>query len=156
MLIQYTSLAQAETFQKLTVAVVVGALQEDGAPSGINGDQADSLFADSGAAYVFDSDLQDEWPVGSAESVTGSPTVTRNGVGIPLQTGDVVYSGDILETGEGDAVTLVFLDETTFSVSENSKLRIDEYFYEPFTGENTPHNRSHFSFLRGAVVRPVG
>lgn len=136
--------------------LVVGALQEDGAPNGTNGDQEDSSFADSGAAYVFDSDLQDEWPVGSAESVTGSPTVTRNGVGIPLKTGDVVYSGDIIETGGADAVELALIDETRISISENSKIEIDEYFYEPFTGENTPHNQSHFSFLRGLFVWTSG
>lgn len=140
-------------------SIVIGAIDEDSNATGVNGDQSDYDvygYGDFGAAYVFDSDLQDEWPVGTAESVTGSPTVTRNGVGIALQTGDVVYSGDIIETGGADAVELALIDETRISISENSKIEIDEYFYEAFTGENTPHNQSHFSFLRGLFVWTSG
>ncbi len=135
---------------------IMGAFEEDSAPTGVNGDQADSPFADSGAAYVFDSDLQNDWPVGTAESVSGSPTVIRGGVSLALQAGSVVYSGDIIETGAADAVGLVFLDETSVLIAENARFEIDEYFYEPFTGENTPHNKSHFSFLRGLFVWTSG
>lgn len=86
-------------------------------------------------------------PIGNAQSVFGSPIVTRGGVSSALRSGDPIYSGDILETGVGGEVELVFIDETWLSIGEDARFEIDEYYYEhePATGEN----RSRFSLLRG-------
>jgi hypothetical protein len=78
--------------------------------------------------------MADESPVGQVQELSGSATITRiDGTTEEVSIGTPVFQGDIVETDEEGAVNILFLDETTFAVSENARLAIDEYVYDPET-----------------------
>ncbi|MGE0744695.1 MAG: hypothetical protein AB7K86_05580, partial [Rhodospirillales bacterium] len=57
--------------------------------------------------------------IGKVELITGGATVTHaNGVREALHQGDPVYKGDVVATGAGAKLGLVFVDKTTFALSE--------------------------------------
>ena len=70
--------------------------------------------------------------VGSVASVTLPASVVRGGSGsAALNKGDPIRQGDRLSTGAGGALGITFDDETTFSLSANASLTIDEFVYRP-------------------------
>ena len=94
-----------------------------------------------------------EQTIGEIRDLTGQATVTRtDGTSVPAQTGLEIYQGDIVETGEATETTIHFVDETTFPISGNARLAIDEYIYDPETEEST----RNFSILRGLFVFTSG
>lgn len=95
----------------------------------------------------------DASPVGAVQEITGEATVTRTdgrvenvGLGTPI------YAGDVIETSEDGAVNIVFLDDTTFAVSGDARLAIDEYVFDP----HTQSGQSNFSVLKGMFVFTSG
>ena len=88
-------------------------------------------------------------PIGQVDDAIGTVTATRvDGTTVTLNSGDPVYIGDILETGDGGAITIVFADESTFSLGEGGRMVLDELVYDPVTAEGT----SAFSVLTGVFV----
>lgn len=76
--------------------------------------------------------MSDESPVGAVHEVTGGATVTRvDGSSETIQLGTPIYQGDIIETAGDGAVNVMFIDETSFAVSEDARLAIDEYVFDP-------------------------
>ena len=70
-------------------------------------------YAQAGAAPA-----SDQAAVGKVESATGSITVTHaNGTVVPAKVGDLVYQGDVVQTGTDSAVGIGFTDGTAFSLS---------------------------------------
>ena len=70
--------------------------------------------------------------VGSVASVTQPASVARAGTtSAALKKGDPIKKGDRLTTGAGGALGVTFDDETTFSLSANASLTIDEFVYSP-------------------------
>ena len=56
-------------------------------------------------------------PIGQVEDAVGEVTATRiDGTTVTLNVGDAVYMGDILETGAEGAISIVFVDQSTFSL----------------------------------------
>ncbi|MCD8496766.1 MAG: FecR domain-containing protein [Alphaproteobacteria bacterium] len=95
----------------------------------------------------------DESPVGAVQEVTGEATVTRmDGTVETIQIGTPIYQGDVVETDSSGAVNIVFIDETSFAVSEDARLAIDEYVYDPSTQSGT----TNFSVLKGVFVFTSG
>ncbi len=92
-------------------------------------------------------------PVGSVQDVTGVVTVTRSdGTTVPAEIGMPVYQYDLIETGAGSAVNLVFIDETSFAISAQARLVIDEYVFDPATNNGD----THFNVLKGLFVWTSG
>jgi hypothetical protein len=110
-------------------------------------------FVQSPAQYAQKASMTDASPVGSVQEVSGDATITRtDGSTENIRIGTPVYQGDIVETeGEG-AVNIVFIDETSFAVSENARLAIDEYVFDPATESGS----TNFSVLRGVFVFTSG
>lgn len=95
----------------------------------------------------------DASPIGAVQEISGEATVTRlNGTVEVVGVGTPIYEGDIIETSEDGAVNIVFLDETTFAVSSDARLAIDEYVFDP----STQSGESNFSVLKGVFVFTSG
>src|SRR5690349_446871 len=64
--------------------------------------------------------------IGQVASVTGAATVTRGNAGrAALKVTDAIYAKDILQTEVNSALGITFDDETTFSLSANTRITID-------------------------------
>lgn len=110
-------------------------------------------FARSPAQYAQNLSISDESPVGSVGEIAGDATITRlDGSVEPITAGTPVYQGDIIETAANGAVNIAFIDDTTFAVSEDARLAIDEYVYDPATESGT----QDFSVLKGMFVFTSG
>lgn len=110
-------------------------------------------FAHSPMEFAANDTATDESPVGAVEEVKGNATVTRaDGTVETITIGTPIYQGDVIETDASGAVNIVFIDETSMAVSENARLAIDEYKYDPSTESGT----TNFSVLRGLFVFTSG
>lgn len=69
--------------------------------------------------------------IGQVASVTGAATVTRGNAGrAALKVTDAIYAKDILQTEANSALGITFDDETTFSLSANTRITIDAFVYQ--------------------------
>ncbi len=110
-------------------------------------------FAKSALEYASNETANDESPVGAVEEVQGKATVTRaDGVVEDIVIGTPIYQGDIIQTDAGGAVNIVFIDETSMAVSQNARLAVDQYTFDPSTESGT----TNFSVLRGLFVFTSG
>ncbi len=86
--------------------------------------------------------------VGQILGMAGQTTVSRNGgPPQPLNPNDPILMGDVIETAKDGPVSLFLLDGTTFTLAPNSRLPIDEYFYDP----NSNDGSAQYSLVRGAM-----
>lgn len=139
--------------------VVEGYFSADPAPTLLSPDGAaltpnlvDS-FSRSPTEFAAGGTASDETPVGAVEEIKGNATVTRADGSIEtIAIGTPIYQGDIVETDAKGAVNITFIDETSMAVSENAKLAIDEYTFDPATENGT----TNFSVLRGLFVFTSG
>lgn len=110
-------------------------------------------FSRSPLEFAANDSASDESPVGAVEEVKGNATVTRaDGTVETITIGTPIYQGDVIETDAAGAVNIVFIDETSMAVSENARLAIDEYTFDPSTESGT----TNFSVLRGLFVFTSG
>ena len=69
--------------------------------------------------------------IGQVASMTGSATVTRGNTSrAALKVADVIYAKDILQTEVNSSLGITFDDETTFSLSANTRIVIDSFVYQ--------------------------
>ena len=88
-------------------------------------------------------------PIGKVQTADGSVTVTRaDGTVVELSADDPIFQGDVLATGDGATVGLVFNDNTTFALGEGGRMVLDKLIFDPDSGEGS----SAFSVVRGAFV----
>lgn len=97
--------------------------------------------------------LDDASPIGTVKEVSGQATVTRtDGTTVTITAGTVIYQGDVIETAANGAVNIVFVDESSFSISNSARLAIDEYVFDP----QSHGGESNFSMLRGVFIYTSG
>ena len=87
-------------------------------------------------------------PVGSVASVTGTARVTRGGATVPLKAGDVIFKNDVIATAANSTLGITFEDETTFNLSANSRITVNEFIY----AEGGSSNSALFDVVRGTVA----
>ena len=110
-------------------------------------------FVQSPSIYASNMSMNDESPIGSIQEISGDATVTRtDGTIEPLTLGSPIYQGDIVETAADGAVNISFADESSFAISEDARLAIDEFVYDPVTEEGS----QDFSVLKGIFVFTSG
>lgn len=56
-------------------------------------------------------------------------------VGVLVESGMPVYLGDRITTSANSGMQILLLDETVFTIGPNSDLAIDEFVYDPVTGD---------------------
>ena len=109
---------------------------------------AGSEYADTSG-----STMNDASPIGVISEITGEAHITRtNGTIEKLELGSSIHQGDIVETNDDGALNITFVDETSFAISEDTRLSIDEYVFDPATAEGT----TNFSVLKGMFVFTSG
>src|SRR3954454_25363999 len=97
---------------------------------------------DAGAPSTDDS-------IGQVATVQGSASVARgNAAPLALKASDPIFKGDALATGANGSLGVTFDDETTFSLSANSRIVVDNYVYE----EGASGNAGAFGVARGTVA----
>jgi hypothetical protein len=109
----------------------------------------------------------DTKPIGKVQSVTGSVTLERTSAVVVManvpagglqqaKIDDPVYQGDVVVTGADGAVGIVFGDGTSFSVSKNARMEINEFVYDPKGSSNSTlfHlTKGTFTFLAGKAAK---
>ena len=87
--------------------------------------------------------------IGKVPAVQGSATVTRaNAAPVALKANDPIDKGDVLATGANSSLGVTFDDETTFSLSANSRIVVDDFVYQ----ESGSGNYAAYSVARGTVA----
>jgi hypothetical protein len=90
--------------------------------------------------------------VGHVVKMTGSASIVRNGVTIDANNGDNVYQNDVVQTGSGSTLGLVMVDGTTFNLTANARLMMNDLTYDATSTSNT----SLFTLVQGAATFVAG
>src|SRR5215469_13373631 len=82
-------------------------------------------------------------PIGKVVTATGSVTIEHasavvvqanipagSGIG-QTKIGDLVYRGDVVQTGADGKVGITFSDGTAFNLSTNARMVLNEFVYDP-------------------------
>jgi hypothetical protein len=96
--------------------------------------------------------------VGQVATLQGSATVARANAAaaIALQINDLIFKNDTLQTGANSALGVTFDDETTFSLSANARIVVNEFIYEDGgTGNTALYTvaRGTAAFVASAVAK---
>ena len=101
-------------------------------------------------------------PIGKVVAATGSVTIEHVSAVVvqaklPSQAGqtkvgDLVYQGDVVRTGSDGRVSINFADDTSFNLSNNAKMTLDEFVYDP----NGKSNSTLFNLSKGAFTFVAG
>ena len=108
-------------------------------------------------------------PIGKVVTVTGSVTIERanakvtqvNRPGQAGQTmvGDLVYQGDVVQTGADGRLGINFTDGTSFNLSNNARMALSEFVYEPNGISNSTLfnlSKGTFTFVAGNIAKTGG
>src|SRR4051812_45922342 len=105
--------------------------------------------------------------IGKVLSASGAVTIQHTdaivvqanlpgGAKIPTKIGDAVYQGDLVETGRDGLIGIVFLDGTSFSLSNNARMELNALVYEPKGRSNSTLfslQKGTFTFIAGAIAK---
>lgn len=104
-------------------------------------------------------------PIGKVVSVTGKAQIEHSAAvlvqanlpssdGQP-KAGDLVFRGDIIQTGVGGGMSIAFSDGTSFTISPNARMEVNEFIYDPKGNANSSLlslTKGTFTFIAGAVA----
>jgi hypothetical protein len=91
----------------------------------------------------------DDNAIGQVATVQGAATVTRcNAAAAALKVNDSICKNDVLATGANASLGVTFDDETTFNLSANARIVVDEFVYQ----EGAAGNKAAFNVTRGTVA----
>src|SRR5215211_2526676 len=117
--------------------------------------------AQGGAAQAAVQDLAPK-PIGNVVTATGSVTiehasavVIQANVGSQAEqtkVGDVVYLGDVVQTGADGRVGINFTDGTSFNLSSSARMVLSEFVYDP----NGKSNSTLFNLTKGTFTFVAG
>jgi hypothetical protein len=69
--------------------------------------------------------------------------------------GDLVYLGDVIQTGVDGALGITFADGSSFNVSKNARMEVNEFVYDPKGQSNSSLvslTKGTFTFIAGNVA----
>ncbi len=92
--------------------------------------------------------------IGTILEVEGAGTVTQPGkqpMAAAVKTR--VHMNDVIATGPKGRIFILFIDNTQFTLSENSKLKVDKYVFDP---QNANVNKGTFNVMQGAFKYTSG
>ncbi len=87
-------------------------------------------------------------PIGNVATLTGTATVIRNKDSLPLRLQDDIFLNDILQTSTNSTLGVTFNDATTFNLTANARITVDNYVYE----DGGKNNSALFDITRGTVA----
>ena len=105
-------------------------------------------------------------PIGKIITATGSVNI-EHGTAVVLQAnippnggetkiGDSVYKGDVVSTGADSKLGIIFVDGTTFNISSNARMVLNEFVYDPKGSNNSTLislTKGTFTFIAGKVAK---
>jgi hypothetical protein len=105
-------------------------------------------------------------PIGKVLAVTGTAHVEHsaavivqaslpNAGDVPAKVGDLVYRNDVVRTEPDGALNIVFADGTTFNISSNAKMQIDDFVYDPNGHSNSALmslTTGTYTFIAGKIA----
>lgn len=105
-------------------------------------------------------------PIGNVVAATGSVTIEHVNavivqVKLPSQAGeakvgDLVYQGDVVRTGADGRVSINFADGTSFNLTSNANMTLNEFVYDPNGKSNSTLfnlSKGTFTFVAGKVAK---
>ncbi len=86
--------------------------------------------------------------------------------GDQAKVGDLIYRGDMIQTGTDGVLSIVFADGTSFNVSKNARMEVNEFVYDPNGHSNSTllssdtrdvhfHRRQHRTYGQHESRYPV-
>ncbi len=114
------------------------------------GSQASDQYAQAGNGQATGPEV-----IGRVATASGSAVAVRNGVAVTLNVGDAVYKGDVIQTSADSAVGVIFTDNTTFNLSSNARMVLNEFVYSPGGSSNSALIslvQGSISFIAGEVA----
>jgi hypothetical protein len=87
-------------------------------------------------------------PIGNVATMTGTATVIRNRDSLPLKLKDDIYLNDVLVTSANSTLGITFNDATTFNLTANARITVDNYIYE----DGGKQNSALFDITKGTVA----
>jgi hypothetical protein len=87
-------------------------------------------------------------PIGNVATLSGVATVIRNKDSIALKLKDDIFLNDTVQSAADSALGITFNDGTTFHLSANAKITIDNYVYE----DGGKDNAGVFDIAKGTVA----
>ena len=105
-------------------------------------------------------------PIGKVQTATGTVHI-EHGSAVVVQAnlppsstaeakvGDPVFRGDLIQTGTDGALGVVLADGTSFTVSSNARMEVNEFVYDPKGHSNSTLlslTKGTFTFIAGNVA----
>jgi Ca2+-binding RTX toxin-like protein len=90
--------------------------------------------------------------IGRVASLEGGASAFRNGVQVSLNVGDIVIRGDVIQTSTGSSVGITFSDSTTFSLSSNARMVLNDFVYSPGGSANS----ALINLVQGSITFVAG
>ena len=75
---------------------------------------------------------------------------------VTARVGDFVYKGDVVQTGSDGKIGITFTDGTSFNLSNNARMVLNEFIYDPKSTSNASLfslTKGSFTFVAGALAR---
>jgi hypothetical protein len=101
-------------------------------------------------------------PIGKVVNATGSVTIERAsaivvqanlaGQAGQMKVGDLVYQGDVVQTGADGRLGINFTDGSSFNLSSNARMALNEFVYDP----NGKSNSTLFNLTKGTFTFVAG
>ena len=101
-------------------------------------------------------------PIGKVVSATGTVNIEHVNAAVvqanlgnqtgPSKVGDLVYQGDVVRTGADGLVSINFADGTSFNLSKNANMTLNEFVYDP----NGKSNSTLFNLTKGTFTFVAG
>jgi hypothetical protein len=76
--------------------------------------------------------------------------------GVEPKIGHPVYKGDVVSTGADGKLGIIFVDGTTFNISSNARMIVNEFVYDPNGSSNSSLinlTKGTFTFIAGRVAK---
>ncbi len=101
-------------------------------------------------------------PIGKVVTATGSVTIEHasavviqanvSGQAGQAKVGDLVYLGDVVQTGADGRLGINFTDGSSFNLSSNARMALNEFVYDP----NGKSNSTLFNLTKGTFTFVAG
>lgn len=111
------------------------------------------LCAHGGSAFA-----QAKVQAGVSAAVKGEIQIASTGAGVGriAKSGEEIFLGDRISSGRNAGMQVLLLDETVFTIGAESAITIDEFVYDPATGDGAVAAqvvKGAFRFVTGRVAR---
>jgi hypothetical protein len=132
----------------LLVGICLGApslaLSQGNAPGGLDTSAVGKIVTATGIVRV-------EHPA----AIVVQANLPPGGIG-QVKIGDLIYRGDLIQTGPDGGLGITFTDGTSFNVSKNARMEINEFVYDPNSHSNSTLFKltiGTFTFIAGAIAK---